>query len=111
MSKKRELTLEEEDGLNAALFANSKPVGALPAIPLTDEVVRYIAHYGGMCRDCADEDGVCPRSGLPCNDSEKAIRYVINACNYGVMNGFLRAADDERQMQKARDASHRLRRP
>lgn len=32
-------------------------------IPVTKEVVGYIARYGGRCRDCADRDGVCPSSG------------------------------------------------
>jgi hypothetical protein len=59
------------------------------AIPVTKEVVDYIARYGGRCHDCADEDGVCPNSGLPCDGSDKAIRHVLKAYNYGVENGFL----------------------
>jgi hypothetical protein len=62
-------------------------------IPETDEVVRYVARYGGMCRDCADEDGICPHSGLPCGDEcEKAILHVIKALNYGFGRGYLAAS-------------------
>ena len=61
------------------------------AIRVTDEVVDYIARYGGACRDCADENGICPHSGLPCADRGKAIRHVLTALNYGVANGFISA--------------------
>lgn len=60
-------------------------------IELDGAVVDYISRYGGRCRDCADEDGVCPHSGLPCGNAEKAIRHVIKAYNYGISNGFLKA--------------------
>lgn len=59
------------------------------AIRVTDEIVDYIARYGGACRDCADEDGVCPHSGLPCADRDKAIRHVLSALNYGIVHGFI----------------------
>jgi hypothetical protein len=59
-------------------------------IPFTDDVVRYVGRFSGQCRDCADEHGVCPSSGLPCDERhEKAIRYVITALNYGFGKGFL----------------------
>jgi len=61
----------------------------LREIPVTAEVVDFIGRYGGFCRDCADENGVCPGSGLPCADREKAIRHVLDAFNYGVKHGFL----------------------
>lgn len=69
-----------------------------PAIEVTNEVVSYIARYGGRCRDCADEHGVCPTSGLPCEGYIKAIRHVLEALNYGVSKGFLvtHTAPDER---------------
>lgn len=60
-----------------------------PLIPETNEIVRYVARYGGMCRDCADEHGICPRNGMACSDSEKAIRHVIGALNYGFKHGFI----------------------
>lgn len=58
-------------------------------IPLDDKVVSYILRYGGRCRDCADQNGICPGSGLPCDGAEKAVRHVISAYNYGVEHGFL----------------------
>jgi hypothetical protein len=76
-------------------------------IPLTDDVLRYVSRYGGMCRDCADEHGVCPNSGLPCDDPrDKAIRHVITALNYGFGRGFLsltqsKAVDSGEEDQEA----------
>jgi hypothetical protein len=60
-------------------------------IPITDETVGFIRRYGGRCRDCADENGTCPHSGLPCDGSDKAIRHVLTALNYGLRHGFLKA--------------------
>lgn len=57
-----------------------------------EDVVRYIQRYGGFCRDCADENGVCPSSGLPCAGAEKAIRHVLSALDYGIKHGYLPAA-------------------
>jgi len=65
-----------------------------PAIPR--DVVNYVARYGGRCRDCADENGVCPQSGLPCGGAEKAIRHVLSAYQYGIDNGFIRALQPQR---------------
>lgn len=62
-------------------------------IPLTDAMIEYIARYGGRCRECGDFDGVCPYSGLPCDDPKKAIRHVLVALNYGATNGFLKSRD------------------
>jgi hypothetical protein len=50
--------------------------------------VSFVDH-GPMCRDCADEDGICPSTHLPCEDAEKAIRYVVERINYGLANGFI----------------------
>lgn len=74
----------------AALSALPPALGGWRPIPTTEEVVRYVSRYGGFCRDCADEYGICPRSGLPCGDErDGAIRHVIRALNYGFGNGFL----------------------
>jgi hypothetical protein len=62
-------------------------------IPVTDETLDYVSKYGGRCRDCADNFGVCP-GGLPCNYEERraAIRRVLRAINYGMAHGYLPAA-------------------
>lgn len=51
--------------------------------------IDYINRYGGRCRDCADENGVCPSSGLPCADSKKAIQSVLDALAYGLNHKYL----------------------
>lgn len=60
-------------------------------LPVDDAMVEYIGQYGGRCRDCADEYGVCPSSGLPCDQprNTKAIKHVLHAINYGVAHGYL----------------------
>jgi hypothetical protein len=57
---------------------------------LIAEAVAYVKQYGGNCRDCADHDGVCPSSGLPCGDRATATRFVLDALRYGVTNGYVR---------------------
>jgi len=85
--------------LYAALSASQTAAPAIPegqtvgyassSMAFTDEHVNYINRYGGFCRDCADENGVCPSRGLPCQDSDKAIRFVLNALAYGVNHGYV----------------------
>lgn len=53
------------------------------------EVVDYISRFGSRCRGCADEDGVCQSSGLPCADQRKAIKHVLYALEYGVKHNFI----------------------
>lgn len=81
--------MDAEDDL-----ARLTPVATARAdhVPITKDAVSYVLRYGGMCRGCADEDGVCPSSGLPCDvpQAERAIRHVLEAVNYGVKNGFLK---------------------
>jgi hypothetical protein len=62
---------------------------------VTDERVDFVMQYGGRCRDCADADGVCPASGLPCKSDEarRAIRHTLSALDYGYKHGFLRRAE------------------
>lgn len=55
------------------------------------EIVSYVARYGGMCRDCADENGICPNSGLACA-SNKGIEHVLSALDYGLKHGYIAAA-------------------
>lgn len=60
-------------------------------IPSDDETVRYVSRFGGFCRDCADEDGICRHKGLPCEKAlnDLAIRHVIAALNYGLKHGYI----------------------
>lgn len=60
-------------------------------VRITDDVIDYVLRYGGRCRDCADADGVCLQSGLPCDvdDATRAIHHVLRAINFGIANGFL----------------------
>lgn len=62
----------------------------MSAIKVTQDLIDYVIRYGGRCRDCADENGVCPSSGLPCDGAGKAVRHVFDAYNYGVENGFIK---------------------
>lgn len=61
---------------------------------LRKETIEYVARYGGNCRDCADNHGICPSSMLPCDPDIRraAIGYMIDAIKYGTENGFLNAA-------------------
>lgn len=53
-----------------------------------EELLRYLIRYGGTCRDCADEDGVCPQTGIGCGDRRKATEFVLEALEYGTKHGF-----------------------
>lgn len=58
-----------------------------------EATVDYVLQYGGRCRGCADEAGICPHSGLACDpdDAAKVIRYVLRAAEYGRSNGYIEA--------------------
>ena len=75
----------------------TKAAQAAQPVAFGDEVINYINRYGGNCRDCADENGVCPSRGLPCADSKKAIRFVLEALAYGLNNGYLKPATAQPQ--------------
>jgi len=51
----------------------------------------FVMQYGGRCRDCADHNGFCPASGLPCKPEEarRAVRWVLNAIRYGETHGYI----------------------
>lgn len=55
------------------------------------EAIAYVLRYGGFCKDCADENGVCPASGLPCENGEKAVKFVIKALRYGIDGGYIKS--------------------
>ena len=61
---------------------------------LPKDTLRYVERFGGDCRDCADNRGVCPNSGLPCAERGKAIKWVIDAINYGAGMGYLKVNTD-----------------
>jgi hypothetical protein len=53
--------------------------------------IDYALHYGSRCRECADADGVCRTSGMPCDPSEarRAAEHCLKAWIYGIENGFM----------------------
>lgn len=57
---------------------------------MTSELIDYVGRYGGNCRDCADNDGVCDR-GTPCDPKvfRAAIEHTIKALEYGIKHGFI----------------------
>jgi len=57
---------------------------------LPKDTLDYVIRYGGRCRECADHFGICPNSGLPCAESGRAIKWVIDAINYGAGMGFIK---------------------
>lgn len=59
------------------------------AVSFTDEHVQFIQRFGGKCRDCADESGVCPNTGFPCGAKRQAIESVLRALEYGFEYGHI----------------------
>ena len=57
----------------------------------SDRTIDYVMQYGGRCRDCADHDGICPNSNLPCDpdDRKEAITRVLDAAKYGITHGYI----------------------
>ena len=55
------------------------------------DVIDYVMHYGGRCRDCADENGICPHLKLPCDSDEARpmIEAVLAAVEYGLKHGYI----------------------
>lgn len=39
-------------------------------------LIDAIVPPGPLCRDCADENGVCPTDKLPCDPTDRAIELV-----------------------------------
>lgn len=56
-----------------------------------EKIIDYVLRFGGRCRDCADNNGICENSGLPCEVpvAEKAVEHVLSAIRYGVKHGFI----------------------
>ncbi|WP_435657231.1 hypothetical protein [Brucella pituitosa] len=57
------------------------------------QTIDYVMCYGGHCRDCADEDGICPRDGTPCGPAPKraVIEHTLKALEYGISHGFIQS--------------------
>lgn len=55
------------------------------------EPIAYASHYGGRCRGCADENGVCPTTGMPCDLDErlKAAAHCLKAWQFGIEHGHM----------------------
>lgn len=62
----------------------------VPAV--TQALIDEVSRYGGKCRDCADENGICPASHLPCENSDKAVRFVLESLHYKITHGFITPA-------------------
>ncbi|SMC41193.1 hypothetical protein SAMN06297251_10289 [Fulvimarina manganoxydans] len=82
------------------------------AVSDLEDVVDWVARYGGDCRDCADENGKCPNDGLPCDDRGKPIRFVVEALRYGIANGYVkpfyaRPSADLDRLRQERDAARK----
>lgn len=62
----------------------------VPVEPVQDDIIGYVLRYGGMCRDCADMDGIC-YSGIPCDTDQRRamVRHTISALAYGIKHGFV----------------------
>lgn len=54
-------------------------------------IVSYVLRYGGRCRDCADADGICPNTDMPCGFELKTavIKHTLKALEYGISHGFI----------------------
>ena len=74
-----------------------------------DDVIGYVMRYGGMCRDCADADGVCPTTGMPCatDQCRATIEHTLKALEYGIKHRFIEnpfGEDDRRKgFEEARE--------
>jgi hypothetical protein len=56
-----------------------------------NQIIDYVMRYGGRCRDCADEDGICPTNGTPCEPKVKraVIEHTLKSLEYGLSHGFI----------------------
>jgi hypothetical protein len=68
-----------------------------------DQLIEYLMRYGGRCRDCADNHGVCPLTGIGCGESRRAAEHFVKAMEYATKHGFAAGyrliAPDELDMQ------------
>lgn len=90
--KGRAAALQDEIGKIVTEALNEKWKESKFSLPSEDACVAYVKHTNRGCRDCADSPtpGICPGSGLPCGNSEAAIRTVVKALRYGIENNYLK---------------------
>ena len=65
----------------------SRTKGAI--VSAREDLIDFVLQYGGRCRDCADEAGFCPQTGIGCGQRRKAVEFVLGAIEYGVKHGFV----------------------
>lgn len=53
-----------------------------------EALIDFLVNYGGRCRDCADENGFCPRTGVGCGQRKQAAIFFVAALEYGSKHGF-----------------------
>ena len=53
-----------------------------------DDLLDFLIRYGGRCRDCADEFGVCPTTGIGCGERRRAAAFFVGALEYGSKHKF-----------------------
>lgn len=58
---------------------------------MLEQTVEYVLRFGGRCCGCADEDGICPTNGTPCDPAPKkaVIEHTLKAHEYGISHGFI----------------------
>lgn len=52
-----------------------------------EKLLDFLVAYGGFCRDCADECGICPQTGIGCGERRKASEFILRALEYGSKHG------------------------
>ncbi|MBA8846216.1 hypothetical protein FHW02_004306 [Ochrobactrum sp. RH1CCR137] len=96
-------TVREENSIGrqavkAWADSNTRPTPVAPVSPdatgtvkTFNQIIDYVMRYGGRCRDCADEDGVCPTNGTPCEPKVKraVIEHTLRSLEYGLSHGFI----------------------
>lgn len=83
---------------DAEHLENTRPTPVAPVSPdatgtvqTFNQIIDYVMRYGGRCSDCADEDGICPTNGTPCEPKVKraVIEHTLKSLEYGLSHGFI----------------------
>lgn len=69
--------------------AHPSPLGAEGGAHPRFTALDYALHTP-RCRDCADEDGHCPATGLPCEvpAARKVVQGILDHLAYGIAHGY-----------------------